>query len=832
MTAFSPARSPASSPARRANPLGGGAWHPSQLGDAVLARFLDGKKYNATTLNGLQVFEPQEPYGTLRAPRAGRAWLMDGADDYATLGAKLTNGPSQLSVFAWVKFTTTATRIAASESTGVGDHRCWTLGYTSGRIYVTLNSVGSFGSRYETVANVGTEINDNAWHHIGFVYSSGTLAIYRDGVAVAHTPFVGTLPTGALSNRTNHFGIGASDISGTPASFLIGSIRDVRVFNVSKTVEQVAAISAGDNDAAGLLAQYPCNEESGTIGYDIGPNARHLTLTNITQATFHAADTGVTRNRNNVHGYRLSGSVYIPARLGSSLAADGNALTHSGKSPYPATVDVPCITGDRSSVYVNLGAGLINGSNDYVIEFTYFHNRFVNAMQRIFDIRNNAGTQVQGMLADATLPLGYSAGSLVLGGVAQAIAIPNSLTDQNWHRITIQRTGNAVTTTCLNLHTGTSVVSSPITPDNFTTSEFMYWLAAYNLNGTPTIANPSQGRIADLRITTGGVTKHFPLQDGPGSSNTNRNIAWVASDGTSGVISNAIVNGTVANIWANRVPGFVRDHCIEYGGRISTGNALTVPEEFDSNIWTKSNATVTANQAVAPNGTNTADLIQFTATNGNIFRTPGHRPTVVPGNTYTLSVWMRAVSGTFNLKLATTNTFSWLHSFVSDELVLTEEWQRYSLTFTVPNDGNWSFADFVIGDESKTGYSLPATGSIYAWGAQLNLGSSATPYEQFGDSGVFVPGKLDGSGAADGNAITLVAGKHGNPYSRLNMNPFTAAEYNGRNVPTALAPAGSLGINPSNSAFRRTKPDGDDRFIVLDAAATDPDLSDLQNYTG
>jgi hypothetical protein len=61
----------------------------------------------------------------------------------------------------------------------------------------------------------------------------------------------------------------------------------------------------------------------------------------------------------------------------------------------------------------------------------------------------------------------------------------------------------------------------------------------------------SNGRISDFRITTGGITTYFPLTDGSGAS-----LAWYQSDGTSGVVSNAL-QGTLTNVWANKTNGVI-----------------------------------------------------------------------------------------------------------------------------------------------------------------------------------------------------------------------------------------------------------------------------------
>jgi hypothetical protein len=90
------------------------------------------------------------------------------------------------------------------------------------------------------------------------------------------------------------------------------------------------------------------------------------------------------------------------------------------------------------------------------------------------------------------------------------------------------------------------------------------------------------GGMSSLSITTGGVTTHFPLQDGPGSSNTNRDLSYIKSDGTYGVVSGAIVNGTVSTIWANRCP-YAEDWCVNYGGDIAA-NGSFLPGQISGSL--------------------------------------------------------------------------------------------------------------------------------------------------------------------------------------------------------------------------------------------------------
>jgi hypothetical protein len=142
--------------------------------------------------------------------------------------------------------------------------------------------------------------------------------------------------------------------------------------------------------------------------------------------------------------------------------------------------------------------------------------------------------------------------------------------------------------------------------------------------------------------------------------------------------------------------------------RTAVTNLLTYSEEFDNAAWTlQTGTTVTANQATAPNGTLTADLIEGNGSNG-LFSAA---ITVSGSSPNTKSVWLKAVTGTATVllkdaqKTEGTTTCS-----------LTTTWQRFSLT------------------ETQSGgicrlwiTNIPAAG-IYAWGAQLEQSSTVGQY--------------------------------------------------------------------------------------------------------
>jgi hypothetical protein len=618
---------------------GGGGFSPSQFSDLRQFALAGGEPYEASTIDGLPMLRSLEPYGTYRQPRQGRAWLFDGVNDFATRGARITSsGQTKLTVTAWVKLTGSTSRVICGE---------WNLPYIFAIDITTTNKL-HFGINNAIDVATTPSLANGVWAHVAISidFDADTLLVTFDGASVAYAFDVGNITTvSSLAAGSTSFQVGSVGFVG----FFNGSMRGIRVYNTAKTAPEIAAIYAGQDDQTGLIAHYPCNEESGTVGYDISGNGNHLTLTNITQSTFHATDTAVTSNRNNRDGYRLSGSVYIPKRLSDNLAADGNALTATGKAPYPANVEVPCITGDGTAVYVDMGSPLIPATADFEISLWYYHT--TNAFKGLISTGTFNSTG-RFHVFPANTPTNSL--NLSLPDITDVIAT-SCLSNNSWNYIQVTKQSNVYQVSCNGVTATSPAIATAITQVH--NIRLLQVLNAFHNNG----------RITDLRITTAGVTKYFPLQGGPGSSNTNRDVHWVASDGTYGVVANAITNGTVSTIWANRCPN-AEDWCVKYGGRIAA-------------------------------------------------------------------------------------------------------------------------------------------------------------------NGSFVPGNITGNLAADGNEKTLSAGKYGNPYSRINFNPFTAAELNGLGLETAYAvTTARQSVSPTDTKFRRTKADGDDRFFATNPALTGTDKTKAEDY--
>ena len=98
------------------------------------------------------------------------------------------------------------------------------------------------------------------------------------------------------------------------------------------------------------------------------------------------------------------------------------------------------------------------------------------------------------------------------------------------------------------------------------------------------------------------------------------------------------LNGTAAPVaFAANAPGVVPG--IGYWSRLALTNELVQSQTFDNASWTKANVTVTANQAVAPDGTTTADLVTPAAGASlkGVYQSTGH----LASGVWTASVFVK-----------------------------------------------------------------------------------------------------------------------------------------------------------------------------------------------
>jgi len=175
-------------------------------------------------------------------------------------------------------------------------------------------------------------------------------------------------------------------------------------------------------------------------------------------------------------------------------------------------------------------------------------------------------------------------------------------------------------------------------------------------------------------------------------------------------------------------------------------NLLTFPQDFDNAAWTKTNIDVVKDVGVAPDGNLTADTFTETTANGV------HRSfaTISQTGQVTLSVYVKEISGGrfFGLRINLT-TISYAHTVfdLSNQTYNTsasvtaasisdvgDGWYRVSMTAT--NSTGGANPMVYLSDSSAApaqstiapSYVGDGESGVFLWGAQLELGSTATEY--------------------------------------------------------------------------------------------------------
>jgi len=139
-------------------------------------------------------------------------------------------------------------------------------------------------------------------------------------------------------------------------------------------------------------------------------------------------------------------------------------------------------------------------------------------------------------------------------------------------------------------------------------------------------------------------------------------------------------------------------------------NYLNYSQLIGGTGWSNNTLTAGTNNVVAPDGSTTASTL--TGAGGDSYTTQAF--TSVASTTYTFSVWLKSTSNISVLILAGPPTWS------ITTCNLTTSWQRFSVTFTA----NGTTSQGIIGG----GGSITSGTVVHAWGAQVNDGSTATPY--------------------------------------------------------------------------------------------------------
>ena len=186
---------------------------------------------------------------------------------------------------------------------------------------------------------------------------------------------------------------------------------------------------------------------------------------------------------------------------------------------------------------------------------------------------------------------------------------------------------------------------------------------------------------------------------------TDSDITFTRASTATYVDRYGIVKTAAVNTIREEKDGFL----IEQAGT----NIATYSEQFDNAVWTKSGSTViTPNATTSPDGTVTADKIDFTNTSDRLFDAIVN--TTAASSTF--SIWVKSTGADRSIRLRLRNSPTTTNSAQTD-FTATSEWQRFSLTLA-------SLTENLVCDLVSISGDL----DFYIWGAQLEQSPSATSY--------------------------------------------------------------------------------------------------------
>ena len=173
-------------------------------------------------------------------------------------------------------------------------------------------------------------------------------------------------------------------------------------------------------------------------------------------------------------------------------------------------------------------------------------------------------------------------------------------------------------------------------------------------------------------------------------------------------------------------------------------NLLLYPTAFDNAAWTKQRVTVTANAAVAPDGSTTADRLASDGASGQV--RAQQAVTVTSGATITASAYLKQGSDV-DWVLITDDIFSttkgvWFNlstgalgaqgvGYVGAITPAGEGFYRCAVTFTAAS-GTPTAHYALVDSNSSNALTGDVAKNILIWGAQLELGSTATAFQNIG----------------------------------------------------------------------------------------------------
>ena len=319
--------------------------------------------------------------------------------------------------------------------------------------------------------------------------------------------------------------------------------------------------------------------------------------------------------------------------------------------------------------------------------------------------------------------------------------------------------------------------------------------ANYPLINFINAASPYENRAQVLMLFSSGT---LTLSHWGGSAKVGNPVFTDSGNGWWRVSFQVLTSSTATSYYVNVMPNGGQtgtDPVGVWGIQVEQGtlspyvptpkNILFHTQQFNNGYWQKLNgSTITADQAVAPDGTTTADLATAgNAVYGSLFarRYLSETYDVLPSTQYTLSCYVKKTNYRYiQLRNPTSreatfdfDTKTFLNISTTVDATGYEDvgngWFRIWSTATQPATGQNALVDIAFANSAGTsGFTPAGTETVYIWGAQFETGGLSTYREIAGSNAVnVVPNNFTP------NSITAVNQSKNTPSNEFpSLNPI------------------------------------------------------------
>ena len=498
--------------------------------------------FNGGGMSGYYAVDNSTGAGDARPQQPGRAFQLDGANDYINCGNHVEHQEQttfSVGGFFYCTKLSNANQGMVSKSLNATDGFMFYLNGTDGARNIIwavhVNGVLRQGS-------IVGQYNVNQWHHFFATFDSGIAKIYVDGVEVQSSDWTTHGTSITLSNR--NLSIGNLYASSQPFG---GRVSQVRFYDKALSQQEVEFLSSVgssgvDPTLANLQGFWKLDDGAGDFAQDSSGNNKRGTLTNAVTADAHYTGSDVPGlNYQNLYGY-TDGAIGYPEALqprdetNPTHDVEGNPLDYTGRVPRNAKISNNFAANNAGSGnYTTFsGASGISGAYTFACRFKTLHSSVQAVGAGGLSIRCPQNVNTIGVWDGAALVnFGFSTsiGDLNTGVEHQLMVIKD---DSNIVRCWIdgiesQTAGTAMTNTVsMNRINTWSSASNPFTGQvndvwMFTralSDSEREWIQTGGVSGTmPSMTNvvgvwPMQEGRGDMHYDVSGNDDHGSIQGG------------------------------------------------------------------------------------------------------------------------------------------------------------------------------------------------------------------------------------------------------------------------------------------------------------------------------